>query len=203
MPFSASASGSLRRGGRPGARAPCAHRASRRSRRARQAAAEPRAFLVGPVDQVDGQRRRALRLRAAQDLEPGEHAEAAVEPAARRDRVEVTARSRCSASSAPGSVAHKFPAPSRTGSMPSSLQLGGEPRARLAPAPAPTRRAARRLVIGRQGTELLEIRNHALRRQLHRPTIPSARVTLASSARHALEARAVGFEDVARVTPDP
>ena len=53
---------------------------------------EPRAFLVGPVDHLD----RALRANAgcvqrAQHLEAGEHAQNAIEAAARRLRVEVAA----------------------------------------------------------------------------------------------------------------
>jgi hypothetical protein len=57
--------------------------------RAEQAAAEPGALLVGPVDQGDGDRRRALGGERAQQLEPGHHAQRAVEPAAFRHAVEV------------------------------------------------------------------------------------------------------------------
>ena len=67
-----------------------AHRARRR-RRAEQRAAEARALLVGPVDEPHGHRRLALLGDPAQHLDPGQHVEAAVEPAAVRHRVHVAA----------------------------------------------------------------------------------------------------------------
>jgi hypothetical protein len=58
-----------------------------------QAPPEPRTLLVGPVDQAHRDRRPAavLRVDAPQDLHPGEHVEAAVQPAAVRHRVHVAA----------------------------------------------------------------------------------------------------------------
>ena len=58
---------------------------------AEEAAAEARALLVGPVDERDGARRRALRGDRAQRLERPHHAERAVEPAAVRHGVDVGA----------------------------------------------------------------------------------------------------------------
>ena len=60
---------------------------------AEQAAAEARAFFVGPIDQADRDRRAAVVLarEAAQDFEAGQHAEAAIEPAAVRDGIEMAA----------------------------------------------------------------------------------------------------------------
>src|SRR5262245_18030415 len=64
--------------------------AAARGRGSQQAAAEARAFLVRPVD--DGERpRRAAPLVHAQRAEACRHAEAAVEPAAIRDRIQVAA----------------------------------------------------------------------------------------------------------------
>ena len=58
-----------------------------------QALAEARAFLVGPVDESDGDRRVAavLRVDAAEDFDPGENVEAAVEPAAVGHGIQVAA----------------------------------------------------------------------------------------------------------------
>ncbi len=67
-----------------------AHRPGRR-RGAEERPAEPRTFLVGPVDEADRDRRRALRGDPAQHLGGGEHVEAAVEPAAVRHRVQMAA----------------------------------------------------------------------------------------------------------------
>ena len=60
-------------------------------RRSEQAAAEPGALLVGPVDQRDGDRRRAVRGERSQQLQTRHHAERAVEPAALGHAVEVAA----------------------------------------------------------------------------------------------------------------
>ena len=65
-------------------------RADRR-RRAEQAAAEAGALLVGPVDEGDGHRRRALGGERAQQFEAGHHAQRTVEPAALGHAVEVAA----------------------------------------------------------------------------------------------------------------
>ena len=59
--------------------------------RAEQRAPEARALLVGPVDERDGHGRLAGGRERAQDLEPAEDAERAVEPAAVGDRVHVAA----------------------------------------------------------------------------------------------------------------
>ena len=67
-----------------------AHRAGGR-RRAEERAAEARALLVGPVDEPDRQRRRALLGDPPQHLDAGDDVEAAVEPAAVRHRVDVAA----------------------------------------------------------------------------------------------------------------
>ena len=58
-------------------------------RRAEERAAEARSFLVRPVDEPHGQRRRALGGDPAQHLDAGDDVEAAVEPAAVRHRVDV------------------------------------------------------------------------------------------------------------------
>ena len=59
--------------------------------RAEQRAPEARALLVGPVDERDGHGRLAGGRERAQDLEPAEDAQRAVEPAAVGDRVHVAA----------------------------------------------------------------------------------------------------------------
>ena len=61
------------------------------ARRAEQRAPEARALLVGPVDEPDRHRRLALLGDPAQHLDAGHHVQAAVEPAAVRDRVDVAA----------------------------------------------------------------------------------------------------------------
>ena len=60
---------------------------------AEQAAAEARAFFVGPIDEADRDRRTAVELggEAAQDFEAGRYAEAAIEPAAVGDGIEMAA----------------------------------------------------------------------------------------------------------------
>ena len=64
----------------------------RRGGRAEERAAEARALLVGPVDEPDGDgRRRPPRRSGAAPRPPATHVEAAVEPAAVRDRVDVPA----------------------------------------------------------------------------------------------------------------
>ena len=60
-------------------------------RRAEQAAAEPGTLLVGPVDQGDRDRRSTVRGDGSKQLQPGHHAERAVEPATLRHAVEVAA----------------------------------------------------------------------------------------------------------------
>ena len=60
-------------------------------RRAEERTAEARAFLVRPVDEPHGERRRALGGDPAQHLDAGDDVEAAVEPAAVRHRVDVPA----------------------------------------------------------------------------------------------------------------
>ena len=50
--------------------------------RPEQAAPEARAFFVRPIDQPDGDGRRAFAGDTAQHFHPGEHVQAAVEPAA-------------------------------------------------------------------------------------------------------------------------
>ena len=62
-----------------------------RCARAEQAAAEARALLVGPVDEAQGDRRRSVFRDAAQDLDPGDDVQRAVEPAAVRHGVDVAA----------------------------------------------------------------------------------------------------------------
>ena len=64
------------------------HRAGRRGR-AEERAAEPGAFLVGPVDESHGDRRRSLGRDSAQHLDAGHDVESAVQPAAVRHRVDV------------------------------------------------------------------------------------------------------------------
>ena len=61
--------------------------------RAEQALAEARAFFVGPIHQADGDGRLALVLGvdAAENFHPGQHVEAAVEPAAVGHRIHVAA----------------------------------------------------------------------------------------------------------------
>ena len=60
---------------------------------AEERAAEARAFLVGPVDQADGEGRTAIGVAGdgGEDFERGDDAERAVEPAAVGDGVEVAA----------------------------------------------------------------------------------------------------------------
>jgi hypothetical protein len=62
-----------------------------RRRAPEEAAPEPGPLLVGPVDERHRHRRDAVGGQRAQQLEPGHHAECAVEPAALRDAVEVAA----------------------------------------------------------------------------------------------------------------
>ena len=137
-----------------------------RRRAAEQAAAEAGALLVGPVDEGDGDRRGAVGGERPQQLEPGHHAERAVEPAALGHAVEVAAddehvvgrrragpptgcrRRRCrprpAASAAPRAAAPWPPA------TPASTPGGGTPPARRCGRPAgagrspPGRRRRRR-----------------------------------------------------------
>jgi hypothetical protein len=64
---------------------------SRAGARAEEAAAEPRALLVGPVDEPDRCGWGAVLGDPAENLDGGHHVERAVEPAAVRDGVDVTA----------------------------------------------------------------------------------------------------------------
>jgi len=66
------------------------HRA-RRGGRAEERAPEPRSFLVGPIDEPNGERRRPVGGDAPQHLDPGHHVQAAVQPAAVRHGVDVSA----------------------------------------------------------------------------------------------------------------
>jgi hypothetical protein len=69
--------------------------AARSCARAEQAAAEAEPLLVGPVDEPDGRLRPTLLSDPAQDLEPREHVQAAVEPASVGDGVEMSAHQDC------------------------------------------------------------------------------------------------------------
>ena len=64
---------------------------SRGRARAEEAAAEAGALLVGPVDEPYRHRRRPTLGDAPEHLDAGDDVEAPVEPAAVRDRVDVTA----------------------------------------------------------------------------------------------------------------
>ena len=88
-----------------------------------QAAAEPRALLVGPVDEAhaDGQRA-AATLQLSHDLEGGEQAEDAVQPAAVGDGVDVRADDQEPVGFAVD-AAHRLPAASVWGSRPISSSL--------------------------------------------------------------------------------
>jgi hypothetical protein len=160
-------------------------RAGRR-RRAGQAAAEPRALLVGPVDQAQRHRRLAGLARAPQHLEAGQHAERAVEPAAARHRVEVAAddqaprrRARQRRPQVAGAVAL-----GRDAQL--ALELLGEPRPRRLPGRAPGD-ALRALGVRGQRGQRFEIGDHPGRRRLHRrertkPAAQPSRLTIQISA---------------------
>ena len=110
---------------------------------AEQRAPEARALLVGPVDQLQRDRRR-LALVAAEDLERRAHAEAAVEPAAVRHGVDVRADDDDLVATRPAIVAHRFPATSRSTSRRSRLELAEQPFARACASPRSRRAGARR-----------------------------------------------------------
>ena len=63
--------------------------------RTEQTAAEAKALLVGPVDESHGRLRPALAGDPAQDLQPRQHVQTAVEPAAVGDGVEMPADQHC------------------------------------------------------------------------------------------------------------
>ena len=124
---------------------------ARRRRRARQAAAEPRTFLVGPVDEVDRQRRRALGLRRAAAPRGRRARRGSRRASRRRAPSRGGCRSRCSSSTRPAASPTGLPAPSRIGvDAELRLELAGEPLARLAPH-RPPRDALRAALVGRQG----------------------------------------------------
>src|SRR5690606_28244935 len=121
---------------------------------------EASTFLVRPVDEPDRHRRDALGLLAPQHLEPGEHAEAAIEPAAGRHRIEVAADHEALRRAAgqggpqvPRAIALRLDAEL-------VAQLRGEPLARLAPHGAPRDALGTPALIGRQGAQLFEISDH-------------------------------------------
>ena len=115
--------------------------------RAEQAAAEARALLVGPVDELERERAR-LGGERAQHLERGDDAERAVEPAAVGHRVEVAADDH-EALVVAGRVAHVLPAASvSTVDAADRVELAAQPVARERPrcrsTPPAGRRARRR-----------------------------------------------------------
>ncbi len=64
-------------------------------RRAEQAAAEARALLIRPIDQLERDRRPSRAGDATHHLERCEHSETAVEPAAVRYRIDVAPDDQC------------------------------------------------------------------------------------------------------------
>ena len=127
--------------------------------RAEQAAAEARALLVGPVDQLQRDRRR-LALVRAQHLDRGQQPEAAVEPAAVRHGVDVRADdddllalARDRRPQVPGDVALD----GRVGLG----QLAEQPLARRAPVLAP-REPARPVRSTRQLRQLVQVLERTL-----------------------------------------
>ena len=85
-------------------------------RRAEERAPEAGALLVGPVDEPHGQRRRALLRDPPQHLGCGDDVQAAVEPAAVRNRVDMAAEHERLLAQSPGSVHHWLPAGSTSSS---------------------------------------------------------------------------------------
>ena len=85
-----------------------------KGRRAKQAAAEARAFFIGPIDQANRDRRTSVVLvgESAQDFERRHHAQAAVEPAAVGHGIEMAAEDAARSSRSPGSVIQRLPAAS-------------------------------------------------------------------------------------------
>src|SRR3569623_1345548 len=119
---------------------------------------EPCAFFIGPVDEVDRQLRLAM---LAQDLEPGEPAEAALEPAAAGHGIEVAADHealrRLAADGRP-QISRRI----ALGRDAALAELRGEPLAGLAPRRSP-RGALGAALVGGQLRELLEVRDHPRR----------------------------------------
>ncbi len=66
---------------------------SRAGRGTKKALAKTRAFFIRPIDETHRDRRVAavLLVNAAQNFQAGERVETAIEPAAIRDRIDVTA----------------------------------------------------------------------------------------------------------------
>ena len=156
-PFSASASTR---------RVPCLSTSARTSSRSRlplaadepkQAAAEPRAFLVRPVDQLQRHRRLPITVHA-QRLERGHHAQRAVEPSAIGHRVEMAADD----DRAIGGAGQRHPAVAGRVHLrldPDRRQARAQPFARVAPHRTP--REALRTVGGRGPlAEVPEVGDH-------------------------------------------
>ena len=136
------------------------HRSGGRAR-AKQAAAKARALFIGPVHQAKGDGRDALGGDPAQDLEPGHDAQAAVEPAAVRHGVQVTADQQLTIR--PAAQCH----PEIGGLV--QLTLHGQA-GELAAKPRPRRRprggegdALRSAGVARQPAQLLQIGDHDAR----------------------------------------
>ena len=107
----------------------------------KQRASEARTLLVGPVDEPHRQRRRALGGDAPQHLDAGHHVQAAVEPAAVRHRVDVTADQE----RALGRARQREPlVPGLVDLVLGEVQLPAQPFARPLPTSPSRRRAGRR-----------------------------------------------------------
>ena len=158
---------------------------------AEQAAAEPGALLVGPVDQRDRDGRRALGGERAEQLQPGHHAERAVEPAALRHAVEVAADDEHARRWRRGSTAHRLPASSVSTSTGSVRQRLAQQRPRLQPlgrprqpaATPPARRCGRRARGGRRRRGPVVGRGRACRHAAKVPQRENRPRTLDSPAR--------------------
>ena len=126
---------------------------------AEEAAAEARAFLVGPIHQANGDGRLAVEVlrQTAQHLEAGEDAKAAVEPAAVGDGVQMTAEDE----GAIGVAAQRRPGVPGGVEVVLHRQLGQlalKPGSRLEPGFAPGD-ALRSMIVRGQRAKLLEIGN--------------------------------------------
>ena len=139
----------------------------RARRRAEQALAETRAFLVRPVDQPhgDGWPARILFADPPQNLHAGQHVQAAVEPAPVRHRVHVSADEQRPLAGA-GQGRPEIPRGIRMGLDRQPRELRLQPGAGLHPH-GRERHALRAVLVAGQGAQFLELGDGALGVQRH------------------------------------
>jgi hypothetical protein len=129
-------------------------------RRSKEAPAETRALLIGPIDQPNRNGWPATKIlrETTKHFQSGKNAQAAIQPTAVRNRVKVTPKNKRAFGIAPKRC------PGVPGSIVvmlyrQSLQLDLKPLARLQPDRTPGKTLGAE-IIGSQSAELFEIRNY-------------------------------------------